>query len=294
MEKEQVLDLVSQRLRELILLVREAGERVLSVYANEFDVVLKSDLSPLTLADSLSHEILFASLPGIVSCPVLSEEGAEIPYSERSAWPAFWSIDPLDGTKEFVRKSGDFCVSVGLVVGSTPIFGVIYIPVGNQIYFGGKGFGSYRIAKETIDSLENLDSKALLSSAIRLDTGDRNLRRHWVLLGSVSHGAEMPSELTKTLFEKERFDSYSIGSAIKFCRIAEGFADFYPRYGTTMEWDTSAGQAIVLGAGGAVVAIETGSPLKYNKRDLENPDFYCFGGRFRKRFPEIMGTASPP
>lgn len=293
MDRVQILELVSDRLRELLLLVREAGERVLAVYANDFDVVLKSDLSPLTLADSLSHEILFGSLPGIVPCPVLSEEGAEIPYSERSSWDVFWSIDPLDGTKEFVRKSGDFCVSVGLVLGQGPIFGAIYIPVRGQIYFGGEGFGSYRIVKETISSMESLSSKELLSSADRLDSGDSRPERNWVLLGSVSHGSEMPPELVRALFEKEKFDSFSIGSAIKFCRIAEGSADFYPRYGTTMEWDTSAGQAIVCGAGGGVVEIGSKSPLIYNKSALENPDFYCYGNRFKDRFPEILAPLSP-
>jgi len=288
MDRAKILDLVSHRLHDLLLLVREAGERVLGVYANDFDVVLKSDLSPLTLADSLSHEILFGSLPGIVPCPVLSEEGTEISYGERSLWECFWSIDPLDGTREFVRKSGDFCVSVGLVLGREPVFGVIYIPVHDQIYFGGKGFGSYRISKGIIDSLEDRDSKSLLLSADRLSSGGNFSGRPWVLLGSVSHGAEIPPELMRALYEKEDFDSFSIGSAIKFCRIAEGAADFYPRYGTTMEWDTSAGEAIVSGAGGGVVAIETGKPLLYNKRNLENPDFFCFGERFRGRFPEIL------
>lgn len=292
MDRLEILDLVSLRLRELLLLVRRAGQGVLSVYAHDFDVVLKSDLSPLTLADSLSHDLLFSALPAIVPCPVLSEEGTAIPYSDRASWEAFWSIDPLDGTKEFVRKSGDFCVCVGLVLRNEPIFGVIYIPVLNQIYFGGEHFGSYRMEGVDIAELERMDPETILASSDRLNSGDDPSGKRWLLLGSVSHGSDIPRDLLATLFEKAPFDSASIGSAIKFCRIAEGAADLYPRYGTTMEWDTSAGQAIVCGAGGGVVAAGTKVPLRYNKKSLENPDFYCYGGRFRKVFPELLETCS--
>jgi 3'(2'), 5'-bisphosphate nucleotidase len=292
MDRREILDSISPRLQKLLLIVREAGKKVMGVYADDFNVVFKPDLSPLTLADGLSHETLFRSLPGIFPCPVLSEEGRAVPYKERSEWNSFWSIDPLDGTKEFVRKSGEFCISVALVVGKTPIFGIIYIPVCNQLYFGGEGFGSYRMEKPVIDSLEHQDSMSLLQISDLLNSRISLSNRGWILLRSVSHGLEIPPDIMNALHKKASFETLSVGSAIKFCRIAEGTADFYPRYGTTMEWDTSAGDAIVRGAGGGLITIGTGRPLNYNKLNLENPDFYCFSGRFQEDFPEILSQSS--
>lgn len=290
--QQEIQRLVSSRLGELLLLVREAGERVMSVYAKEFDVVLKSDHSPLTLADCHSHEILAKGLPGIVACPVLSEEGTAIPYADRAAWDTFWSIDPLDGTKEFVKRTGDFCVSVGLVMDSAPVFGVIYVPVLEQIYFGGRGFGSYCMDPAGRALIEGSDPERILLQSRRLDPQGFPDKAEWTLLGSVSHGGEIPRALMERLEAGGPFRVASIGSAIKFCRVAEGQADFYPRYGTTMEWDTSAGQAIVQGAGGDVVSTRTGESLRYNKETLENPDFYCVGARFLRVFPDMFGDLS--
>lgn len=291
MDRASCITSLAADLGTLLRLLREAGKKVLSVYREDFRVVLKADDSPLTLADSESHDLLAKSLPEILPVPVLSEEGREIPFSERKSWRVFWSIDPLDGTREFVRRSGDFCISVALVADRIPIFGLIYIPVEDRIYFGGEGFGSYRLAGTKIDERHGKEREAVLSFCDRLDpegTGAEREPRPWVLLGSASHHSEIPSGLKHALSKKEHFQNLSVGSAIKFCRIAEGQADFYPRYGTTMEWDSAAGQAIVEGVGGGVFDIPTGRPLLYNKPVLENPDFYCFGPRFRRRFPEIL------
>ena len=298
MDRASCITSLSADLGTLLRLLREAGKKVLSVYREDFRVVLKSDDSPLTLADSESHDLLAKTLPEILPVPVLSEEGMEIPFPERKSWNVFWSIDPLDGTREFVRRSGDFCISVALVADRVPVFGLIYIPVEDRIYFGGKGFGSYRLAGSKIDETPGKEREAVLSVCDRLKPegeGAEKERRSWVLLGSASHHSEITPGLRVALSKKEHFQILSVGSAIKFCRVAEGQADFYPRYGTTMEWDTAAGQAIVEGVGGGVVEISTGRPLLYNKPELENPDFYCFGPRFRQRFLEILeGEGSGP
>lgn len=291
MDRASCIDGISSNLGSLLRLLRDAGEAVLSVYREDFKVVLKPDASPLTLADSESHDLLSKSLPRILPVPVLSEEGREIPPSERASWRAFWSIDPLDGTREFVRRSGEFCVSVALVLDRVPVFGLIDIPVEDRIYFGGEGFGSFRLEGAKVDGIAGKGLETILSACEKLPLtmgGGGPLNAPWTLLGSVSHHSEMPTRLKDALSKKESFRTTSVGSAIKFCRIAEGSADFYPRYGTTMEWDTAAGQAIVCGVGGGVVDAAHKRPLLYNKSDLENPDFFCFGPRFRKRFPEIL------
>ncbi len=291
MDRASCIDGISANLGLILSLLREAGAAVLSVYREDFKVVLKPDDSPLTLADSESHDLLSKNLPRILPVPVLSEEGLAIPPSERESWRCFWSIDPLDGTREFVRRSGEFCISVALVLDQVPIFGLIDIPVEDRIYFGGEGFGSFRLEGSKVGKISGNGTESVLSLCERLPSspeGGAASGEPWILLGSVSHHSEIPSVLRERLSKKEVFQKKSVGSAIKFCRIAEGSADFYPRYGTTMEWDTAAGQAIVCGVGGGVVDSSTKKPLLYNKPDLENPDFFCFGPRFRKRFPEIL------
>ncbi len=279
---------LAHSLGDILVLVQEAGKKVLEVYAEKFEVFLKSDLSPLTLADQRSHETLFAGLPHILNVPVLSEEGRTIDFSERSSWKTFWSADPLDGTKEFVRRSGDFCVSVGLVHDHSPLFGVIYIPVEDKIYFGSRDLGSHMILGENARELSGLSASSILSHCQSLASGKSSPDREWVLIGSVSHGSELHPGIDRRLREKHSFSIQSVGSAIKFCRIAEGSADFYPRAGTTMEWDTAGGQAIVEATGGGLIAIPSKHPLQYNKESLENPDFFCFGKRFAEEYPELL------
>ena len=282
---------IARTLGSILVLVREAGERILEVYGQKFEVFLKSDLSPLTLADQRSHEVLFEGLPLLLDVPVLSEEGRTIDFAERSSWQTFWSADPLDGTKEFVRKSGDFCVSIGLVHDRSPLFGVIYIPVENRVYFGSRALGSHTLSGDLIPALSGLPAEEVIARSQRLDSDRISPEKEWVLIGSVSHGGEISPEVLKKLREKHPFSVKSVGSAIKFCRIAEGAADFYPRVGTTMEWDTAGGQAIVEAAGGGLISATTGQPLTYNKESLENPDFLCFGKGFAQEYPELLSFA---
>ncbi len=279
---------LSHSLGDLLVLVREAGEKILEVYAEKFEVFLKSDLSPLTLADQQSHDTLFEGLPRLLDVPVLSEEGQTIHFSERSSWKTFWSADPLDGTKEFVRRTGDFCVSVGLIHDHAPLFGVIYIPIEDKIYFGSRDLGSHMIQGEQIRELSGLSAPAVLGRSRPIDSGNESHKREWVLIGSASHGAELPPEIDRKLRAKHSFSVQSVGSAIKFCRIAEGAADFYPRVGTTMEWDTAGGQAIVEASGGELLTVPSNHPLRYNKESLENPNFFCFGRRFAQEYPELV------
>lgn len=288
MDRHTILKSLSASLGDILGLVREAGERILDVYSKDFDVVLKSDLSPLTLADKRSHEILFERLPRYLNVPVLSEEGRTIEFAERASWTTFWSADPLDGTREFVKKSGDFCVSVGLVHEALPLFGVIYIPLEDRLYFGGRDFGAYALDGKDSASLGGLPAKTILLRSTALGTDREPSDREWVLIGSASHGSELPTTLLERLNKKHPFSTKSVGSAIKFCRIAEGSADFYPRAGTTMEWDTAAGQAIVEATGGGLISIVGRRPLGYNKEHLENPDFYCYGRRFAEEFPDLL------
>ncbi len=291
-DRQTILKSLSASLGDLLEVVREAGERILDVYSHDFDVVLKSDLSPLTLADQRAHEILFERLPRILAVPVLSEEGRAIGYTERAAWTTFWSADPLDGTREFVKKSGDFCVSVGLVHEARPLFGVIYIPLEDRIYFGGREFGAFALDGKNSAALHRHPAHTILSRSTALGIDREPSDREWVLIGSASHGSELPGTLLSRLNKKHPFSAKAVGSAIKFCRIADGSADFYPRTGTTMEWDTAAGQAIVEATGGGLISIGDRRPLLYNKEHLENPDFYCYGRRFAEEFPELLSPGA--
>ena len=288
MSPQTIHSRLSHSLGDILVLVREAGERILEIYAEKFEVFLKSDLSPLTLADQRSHDTLFAGLPRLLDVPVLSEEGRTIDFAERSSWTTFWSADPLDGTKEFVRRSGDFCVSVGLVHNRAPLFGIIYIPIEDNIYFGSRELGSHRLGGTAIRELSGLSAPDVLLRCHAIDSGNDSPEKEWVLIGSASHGAELPPGIDRSLREKHSFSIQSVGSAIKFCRIAEGAADFYPRVGTTMEWDTAGGQAIVEAAGGGLRSFPSAKPLLYNKESLENPDFFCFGKRFAQEYPELV------
>lgn len=239
----------------LMRLAREAGKAILEVYGTCFTVEVKEDKSPVTLADKRSHEIIAEALaeryPDI---PVLSEEGAEIPYPVRRGWSRFWLVDPLDGTKEFVKRNGEFTVNIALVEGDMPVIGLIYLPVTDVLYIGDVREGCREYSSE----------------------GERTLRMRPLREGapvrvakSRSHPSPRLEALLKPLPSAETIER---GSALKFCALAAGDADFYPRFGPTWEWDTAAGQAIVTAAGGVMVDFE-GRPFTYNKPNLLNGPF---------------------
>jgi 3'(2'), 5'-bisphosphate nucleotidase len=263
-----------------------AGEAVLEVYDTNFSVEHKSDNSPLTLADRESHRILVDSLK-TTGLPILSEEGRHLPYEERKAWKKFWLLDPLDGTKEFVKRNGEFTVNIALVADGKPVMGVIYVPVVDNLFYGTIAGGAYKVssaaAKLTSPSLDtatiSLHVPKLLSSAQRLPSPLSSPKR-FTVVGSRSHSTpEVTKIVTKLKQKYGDVELISAGSSLKICMVAEGRAQLYPRTGPTMEWDTAAGQAIAEAAGAEMVVFDTGKPMRYNKENLLNPWFIVKSGR---------------
>jgi len=233
-----------------------AGQAILEIYAHDFDVEYKDDRSPLTEADRASHRIIEeALLKHYPEIPVLSEEGKGIPYEERKNWQRFWLVDPLDGTKEFVKRNGEFTVNIALIEGERPAAGVIYIPVEDRLFWGIVGEGAW--------SKKGAGDAAPIHVRKPPETGGL------IVVQSRSH----PSEALQSYLEKlEIKESIARGSSLKLCAVADGSADIYPRLGPTWEWDTAAGHAVVEAAGGHVVDLEK-KPLRYNKEVIKNDHF---------------------
>ena len=222
----------------------KAGQQIMEVYSTDFEVEIKEDNSPLTIADKKSNAEIMRGLETF-SLPVLSEEGKITSYDERKNWDYFWMVDPLDGTKEFIKRNGEFTVNVALMKGTEPIFGVIYAPVPCDLYFGGKELGSFKV-ENVKDTLSDLDTYK--SSGFDLPKSDE--RGVYRMIGSRSH---MSAE-TEAYFEEKKkthseIEVVSKGSSLKLCMVAEGEADEYPRFAPTMEWDIAAGHGILEGAG---------------------------------------------
>ncbi|MBI5783326.1 MAG: 3'(2'),5'-bisphosphate nucleotidase CysQ [Gammaproteobacteria bacterium] len=240
-------------------IARDAGRVILDVYERGFSVEQKEDRSPLTEADRAAHEIICARLetltPGI---PVLSEESAKVDYERRSGWKRFWLVDPLDGTKEFINRNGEFTVNIALIDGSKPMLGVVYVPVTGLTYFACAGAGAFK---------QKGECEAQAIKARRFESGKP------IVVASRSHAGPETGAFLKNL---GAHDVVSMGSAIKLCLVAEGTADVYPRLGPTMEWDTAAAQCVVEAAGGRVTDLDR-RPLAYNKPSLLNPSFLVSG-----------------
>lgn len=246
---------------QILSIARKAGGRILEIYNNEkLSKVVdhKADDSPLTLADKVSNEVIIEGLKGLqTDYPILSEEEKQALYEKRKHWTTFWLVDPLDGTKEFINRNGEFTVNIALIESGKPILGVIYVPVTDVMYWGDKN-GAY-IQKEE-GGKEELK--------VNHSTNNR------VAVRSKSHAS--PEEEI-VLAKYGVTDSISVGSSLKFCMVAEGKADVYYRHGPTMEWDIGAGQAILEAAGGKVFIETTDKPFVYNKENLLNGSFLCLG-----------------
>ncbi len=251
-----------QLISSAVEIAKEAGIAITEIYNSDFGYQLKKDLSPITAADNLSHNIITERLKTLTpKTPILSEENCNIPYKIRSQWAQYWLVDPLDGTKEFIKKNGDFTVNIALIDNNKPVFGVIHIPVSNETYWGSKGNGSFY-------SNENNDVKQICVS--------NNHRNPIRLVASRSHPSEILNDLLEKIIDYEIIE---VGSSIKFCLIASGQADCYPRFGPTSEWDTAAGEAIVESSGGRVVNTD-GDSMHYNvKEDYLNPKFIVSNGK---------------
>jgi len=256
---------------------KRAGEAILDVYGSDFAVEQKDDKSPLTLADKRSHEIIMHVLEQTITVnnctvPVLSEEGRDIPYDERRKWEYFWLVDPLDGTKEFIKRNGEFSVNIALIHKHKPVLGITYIPVKDVFYFAAINLGTYKL-KNRENLTDNLSIEELIDKSQRLPLTNNN-KSSLTVIGSRSHISGEFSEFVKRLEARHgNVEFISSGSSLKLCLVAEGKADIYPRFGPTMEWDTAAGQAIVEQAKGSVMDIQTREPLRYNKENLLNPFF---------------------
>ncbi|WP_037986048.1 3'(2'),5'-bisphosphate nucleotidase CysQ [Thalassobacillus devorans] len=252
----------------------EAGQEIMKIYQTDFDVEYKEDESPLTIADMKSHEVIQKALKeNYPEIPILSEEGKNIAYEERSAWEKFWLVDPIDGTKEFIKKNDEFTVNIALIEQGKPVFGVIYAPALDTFYVGQQSKGSYKLenAEAYVNSLENLED--FYSKSVVLPLQDKQPNQVKVV-ASRSHMSKETEEFIEGLKrDYKQVETLSAGSSLKLCLVAEGAADFYPRYAPTMEWDTGAGQAIVEHAGGQVTIAGGSNPLRYNKEDLRNPWF---------------------
>jgi 3'(2'), 5'-bisphosphate nucleotidase len=256
-------------------IAREAGKAIMEVYGTDFEVNRKEDKSPLTLADMRAHRIIADSLRArYPDIPVLSEEGKEVPFEVRRNWDRFWLVDPLDGTKEFVKRNGEFTVNIALVEDRTPVVGIIHIPVTDRLFVGNVREGCWEISGSERRRLEVAQTPAL-SAPVRI-------------VRSRSHPTPGLDEFLSLIA------SYRIvnrGSSIKFCAVAEGEADFYPRFGPTWEWDTAAGQAIVTAAGGVLLDL-SGKPFVYNKQNLLNGPFIVSSSMEWLRETGILETAS--
>ncbi len=243
-------------LNQVCAIALDAGAAIMTIYEEAFHIELKDDNTPLTSADRASHDVIIKGLKKVSpDIPILSEEGRDIPYDERRLWQRFWLVDPLDGTKEFIKRNGEFTVNIALVEKGVVIAGVIYVPAHDVIYFGQVGIGSWRA--------ENGQEPVPIS----VRTPDKSSGLTVVM--SRSHPSR---ELTDFLVDIDVAEALPVGSSLKFCVVAEGRADLYPRLGPTMEWDTAAGQAVVEAAGGTVETLD-GNPLSYNKENLLNPHF---------------------
>jgi 3'(2'), 5'-bisphosphate nucleotidase len=245
-------------LNELCILSEEAGKRILEVYRSEFAVTAKEDDSPLTAADQASHTVLMEGLRELTpDIPVLSEEGETKPYRQRQQWSRYWLIDPLDGTREFIKRNGEFTVNIALIEHHCPVLGVVHAPDSGTTWYGSQNSGAYLLRAGIVRPLHTRRVSSPITAVV-----------------SRSHRGERVDSLLERLPE---LATVSVGSSLKFCLVAEGKADLYPRFGPTSEWDTAAAQAVVEAAGGRVTRIDF-SPLRYNtKESLLNPDFIVVG-----------------
>jgi len=255
------IQIKSDLIEQLIGISKEAGKAILEVYNSDFDYELKEDLSPLTKADTLSHNIICERLEVLTpDIPILSEENSNIPFDVRTLWKQYWLVDPLDGTKEFIKKNGEFTVNIALIENNTPIFGIIHVPVTNETYWGSSTKGSFYIKSNNQETKLSVEKK---------------IRNQVRIVASRSHPSKMLDALLEEIGE---YKIITKGSSLKFCLIAKGQADIYPRLGPTSEWDIAAGHAIVKFAGGSLLTIER-KPMQYNLTENNLSPYFVVASR---------------
>lgn len=255
----------SQLLHTAITAALDAGKAILEIYySGEFDIELKGDNSPLTLADTASHDVIMSYLTK-TDIPVLSEEGRDISYKERKSWKQLWIVDPIDGTKEFIKRNGEFTVNIALIENNKPLIGVIFVPVTGDLYFSSKEVGAFKVDVD----LKDYDVKNLIVKANKLP-----LQREDKIFTIVASRSHMSAETREYIQQMRDIHGdvklISKGSSLKLCMVAEGAANCYPRFAPTMEWDTAAGQAICEHAGFKVLDWDTKKNMMYNREELLN------------------------
>ncbi len=259
--------------RRTVTIAREAGRAILEVYARDFEVDFKADASPLTEADLASHRLITAALAELTPhLPVLSEESAELPIETRRSWSTFWLVDPLDGTKEFVKRNGEFTVNIALISVGRPVLGVVHAPVLDVSYSAAEGEGAFK--RDGLGEDRPIHTRA---------PNDRSL----TVVASRSHSNAATESFLTAVGEHFDIELVSQGSALKICLVAEGTAHLYPRTGPTMEWDTAAAQAVLEQSGGIMSHFDRRSPLRYNKPELLNPHFVAAYGPDAPGLPDI-------
>ena len=242
----------------------QAGNKIMEIYQQDFTIYEKDDASPLTQADLAAHKHIVAELENISALPILSEESSEIPWQTRKTWTRYWLVDPLDGTKEFIKKNGEFTVNIALVEFGVPTFGVVHAPALQKTFVGHNGIGAY----VDIDGVST-----------PLKVNDKSPDEQWKVVGSRSHQSPEIHKILDALDGDKEL--VAMGSSLKLCSVADGSAHLYPRVGPTSEWDTAAAHAVVLAAGGRVVVLDPDNPfdhdahpLRYNQKEsILNPFF---------------------
>jgi len=244
-------------IENIVAIARQAGDTIMDIYKKDFAVEYKGDNSPLTEADTAANKVICEALIELYpSIPILSEENKVIPYAERKEWGYFWLIDPIDGTKEFIKKNGEFTVNIALIHKDTPVLSVVYAPALDDMYKAKKGGGAFKNGRKLPLEVNRSPEKSLR------------------VVASKSHLSDETQEFIDELATKTEFvEQVSKGSSLKLCMVAEGQADIYPRLAPTMEWDTAAADAIVREAGKMTYQFESNTPVVYNKQDLLNPWF---------------------
>jgi len=248
-----------------IIAALEAGKSILEIYhSGEFEEDIKIDKSPITKADIASHNVIMSYLTK-TEIPVLSEEGKSISYEERKGWKQLWIVDPIDGTKEFIKRNGEFTVNIALIEDQRPLIGVIFIPVTGELYFSSKDLGAFKVAVD----LNHFDIETLISKAIKLPLKRKD--KTFTIVASLSHMSQETKNYVQIMRSTHgTVNLISKGSSLKLCMVAEGLADCYPRFAPTMEWDTAAGQAICEHAGFKVIDMDTKEKMRYNREELLN------------------------
>jgi 3'(2'), 5'-bisphosphate nucleotidase len=252
-----------------------AGDAILEIYREpDHGIEIKSDHTPITRADKAAHYIISQALAN-TPWPIISEEGLETPYAARKGWTTYWLVDPLDGTREFIKRNGEFTVNIALIHENYPLAGIVYAPVTGELYLGLTGMGAWKFNNpKAVDTTNWLD-QSWMKSGKRLPLPASE--RPFTVVASRSHLNRETQEFIDGLRDREPgLTVANRGSSLKTCLIAEGAADVYPRFGPTMEWDTGAAQAVAEAAGIKVIQVKTGERIAYNKEDLLNPWFFVF------------------